>query len=34
MALQTEYLKAQMANIQAQTKELGEAMQKASGIKK
>jgi hypothetical protein len=34
MALQTEYLKAQMANIQAQTKELGETIQKVSGIKK
>ena len=34
MALQTEFLKAQMANIQAQTKELGDAMQKVSGIKK
>jgi phasin len=34
MALQTEFLKAQMANIQAQTKELGETMQKASGLNK
>ena len=34
MALQTEFLKAQMANIQAQAKELGETMQKASGVKK
>ena len=32
--LQTEFLKAQMANIQAQTKELGETMQKVTGIKK
>jgi len=34
MALQTDFLKAQMANIQAQAKELGETMQKASGVKK
>ena len=34
MALQADFLKAQMANIQAQTKELGETMQKVSGIKK
>ena len=32
--LQTEYLQAQMAAIQAQAKELGEAVQKASGFKK
>ncbi len=34
MQLQSDYLKAQMANIQAQTKELGETMQKVTGIKK
>jgi len=34
MSLQSEYLKSQMANIQAQTKELGETTQKVSGIKK
>ncbi len=34
MQLQSDYLKAQMANLQAQTKELGDAMQKATGIKK
>src|ERR1700739_4436399 len=33
MAIQTEYVKAQMAAIQNQTKELGEVMQKAAGLK-
>ena len=34
MQLQTEYLKAQMATIQDQAKELGDVMQKAAGLKK
>lgn len=34
MAIQADYLKAQMAAIEAQMKELGEAVQKASGVKK
>ena len=34
MQLQTEYLKAQMAAIQDQAKEMGDVMQKAAGLKK
>ena len=34
MAIQTEYLKAQVEAIQAQTREFGDAVQKATGIKK
>jgi phasin len=34
MQLQTEYLKAQMATIQDQAKEMGDVMQKAAGLKK
>ena len=34
LALQTEYLKAQMEAIQAQAKELGDVVVKATGIKK
>ena len=33
MALQSDYLKAQFAALQAQTKELGEAVVKATGVK-
>lgn len=32
MAIQSEYVKAQMAAIQSQTKELGDVVQKASGL--
>jgi len=34
LAIQSEYVKAQLAAIQSQTKELGEAVQKASGLAK
>jgi phasin len=34
IALQTEYLKSQMAAIQEQTRELGDVVQKATGVKK
>ena len=34
MAIQTEYLKAQMETVQAQSRELGESMQKVSFVKK
>jgi len=34
IAIQTEFVKAQMEAIQAQTRELGDAVQKATGIKK
>ncbi len=33
LAIQTDYVKAQLAAIQSQTKELGEVMQKAAGMK-
>jgi phasin len=33
MAIQSEYVKAQMAAIQSQTKEMSEVMQKAAGLK-
>jgi phasin len=34
LALQAEYLKAQMEAVQQQAKEMGDAMQKAAGVKK
>jgi phasin len=34
LAIQSDYVKAQMEAIQAQTRELGEAVQKASAIRK
>ncbi len=34
LALQTEYLKAQMEAVQQQAKEMGDVMQKAVGVKK
>ncbi len=34
IAIQTEYVKAQMEAIQAQTRELGDAVQKVTGLKK
>ena len=34
IAIQTEYLKTQMAAVEAQVKELGDVVQKASGVKK
>jgi len=34
LAIQADYLKTQLAAIEAQMKELGDAVQKASGIKK
>lgn len=34
LAIQAEYLKEQLAAIESQMKELGDAVQKASGIKK
>ena len=33
LAIQSDYVKAQMAAIQSQTKELGEVVQKAAGLK-
>ncbi|HWG06209.1 MAG TPA: phasin [Beijerinckiaceae bacterium] len=33
LAIQSDYVKAQMAAIQSQTKELGEVVQKATGFK-
>jgi hypothetical protein len=33
-AIQSEYLKAQASALESQFKELGEAVQKASGVKK
>ena len=33
LQLQSDYLRSQLENIQAQTRELGESMQKASGVK-
>ncbi len=34
MALQTEYMKAQMAAVQEQARELGDVVQKVAGVKK
>ena len=34
LSIQSEYVKAQMAAIQSQTKELGEVVWKASGLTK
>ncbi|MFN3889273.1 MAG: phasin [Beijerinckiaceae bacterium] len=34
LSLQTEYLKKQLEAVQAQAREMGEAMQKATGVKK
>lgn len=34
MAIQADYLKTQLAAIEAQMKELGDAVQKATGVKK
>jgi|APCry1669190288_1035285.scaffolds.fasta_scaffold86822_1 phasin len=34
LAIQSDYVKAQLETIQAQTKELGESVQKATGLKK
>jgi hypothetical protein len=34
MAIQAEYLKTQLAAIEAQMKELGAAVQKATGVQK
>ena len=34
LKLQAEYLQSQMASIQTQAKEMGEAIQKATGLKK
>jgi phasin len=34
LAIQSDFVKAQMEAVQAQARELGDAMQKASGIKK
>jgi phasin len=34
LAIQTEFVKAQMEAVQAQARELGDAVQKATGIKK
>jgi cytochrome c553 len=34
LALQSAYLQQQMTAVQEQTRELGEAVQKASGLKK
>jgi phasin len=34
LSIQSEYVRAQMETIQSQTKELGESVQKATGLKK